>query len=63
MSTQRVKVTYDVNVKTRTVVKVTAAVCFTVVGCRVVDRLLAPHIRKMTRTLENFLDQEPVASK
>lgn len=49
---------YNVTVKTRTVVKVTAAICLTIFGCRVAARVATPYLEdltdKITKITENL---------
>lgn len=57
MATQKATVTivYVVNIKARTVVKVTAAVALTTFACHVIGDISAPHIQKLNKKLDRTI--------
>lgn len=57
MATQKVKIVYVTDIKTRTVVKVTSAVCLTILGCRVAGDLSTPYIVKLTNKLVSMVGE------
>jgi hypothetical protein len=55
MASDKLTIVYTANVKSRTVVKVTASVCLTIFACRIFGQIATPHIRKMTRKMDQHL--------